>query len=112
MPESPVEKLTNTVLQFDTKMDQLSVLAQEYAGEIVKYADLLARELENDINIFYKQLEDQIRAFVESKSKELEKSYSQLKEDKLREVRYKAETNKEKAVEAVVEELKKLLAEV
>ncbi|MCE4608786.1 MAG: hypothetical protein F7C36_00165 [Desulfurococcales archaeon] len=112
MTGSSVEKLTNAVLTFDQKMDQLSLQAQEYAGEIVKYADQLARELENDVDILVKQLEEEIRKYVEEKSEELKKSYASMKEEKLREIKYKAETNKDAAVNAVVEELKKLLSEV
>ncbi len=108
----PLDKLTKAVLELDQEMVKLDSLSKAKAGEIVRRADALALELENDIMLILRELVEDIQETVKKKSEELRAKYAAEKEEKIRLTKFSAETNKEEAVKAVLEEIRKLLTEV
>lgn len=109
---SPLEKLTRAALELDEAMAALDSKAKSRAGSLMELADGLARELENDLQLSLKQLLDELQAEVERRSRELREQYARMKEEKLGLARVSAETRREEAVRAVLEEIRRLLREV
>ncbi len=107
-----IDKLTRAVIELDRDLEELGSRANEMAGDLVSLGDMLAREVENDLDILVKQLEDEIKAELEKQIESIKAEYARRKEEQLRLARGSAEINKDKAVRAVAEEIKKLLSEV
>jgi polyhydroxyalkanoate synthesis regulator phasin len=112
MPESPINKLTKAILAFDEDMAKLHDEGKSMAGDLIRTADSLAVELENDIKLVLREILEDLNKTVQTKSEELRKKYLAEKEDKVRLVRFNAEQNMDKAVNRILEELRKILSEV
>ncbi len=110
--ESPLDRLTKAVLKLDDDMARLSDGAKARAGELIRRADSLALELENDIKILLKELTEELERTVKEKTEELRKRYALEKDERLRDVRVNAELHMEEAVKTILNEITKLLAEV
>lgn len=93
-------------------MVRLSDKAKAEAGDLVRRADSLARELENDIDILLYSLKEDLKKTVEQEAEKLRKAYAQKKEDAIRMINYNAEIHMEEAVNAILEEIKRILSEV
>ena len=107
-----LDRLTRAALELDEKMAEMDSLVKSRAGGLVELADGLAAELENDLKLVLKQLVDELRMEVERRSEELRRKYAAEKEEKLRLLNFSAEANREDAVRAVLEELRRILGEV
>ena len=107
-----IDKLTKAGIELDRDLEELHSRANEMAGDLVSLGDMLAREVENDLDILVKQLEDEIKVELDRQVEAIKQDYARRKEEQLRLVRGSAEVNKDKAVTAVAEEIKRLLSEV
>ncbi|MCE4628368.1 MAG: hypothetical protein F7C34_04380 [Desulfurococcales archaeon] len=93
-------------------MVRLADKAKAEAGDLVRRADALARELENEIDILLYSIRDDLKRTVEQEAEKLRKAYAQKKEDTIRTINYNAEIHMDEAVNAILEEIKKILSEV
>ena len=112
MEGSPINTLTKAVLQLDDAMVRLGDEAKAAAGEIVRTADQLAQELENDVQLLVYQLVEELKKTVEREAERLRREYSERKEETLRDIRLNAEIRMDEAVNAILEELRRILGEV
>ncbi|MCE4625970.1 MAG: hypothetical protein F7C35_08950 [Desulfurococcales archaeon] len=110
--ESPLDRLTKAVLKLDDDMVRLSDGAKSKAGELIRRADSLALELENDVKILLKELVEDLDRTVKEKSEELKKRYALEKDERLRDVRVNAELHMEEAVKTILDEITRILSEV
>lgn len=112
MEESPISALTKAVLGLDEAMVRLGDEAKAAAGDIVRTADGLAQELENDINVLLYQLVEELNRKVEEEGDRLRREYAERKGQVLRDIRLSAEIRMDEAAQAILEELSKILGEV
>ncbi len=110
MPRSPVAKLADAVNWLDAELKKLDDETRGSANEILKLADMLARELSNDIKITARMAIEEAEEAERREAERLETEYRRRVEEQITMVRDKASKNIDKAVEAVIEELKKLIA--
>ncbi len=109
--KSPVANLANAVNWLENELARLESKSKELANEIVRTSDLLVKEVFNDIDIAVKQAIDEASKQVDEALAQLEEEYKKRIELETASIRATAEANLSKAVEAVVEELKKVIAE-
>ncbi len=109
--KSPVANLANAVNWLESELARLESRSKELANELVKTSDLLVREVFNDIDIAVKQVIDEAAKQVDDALKSLEEEYKKRIEEETATVRATAEANLSKAIEAVVSELKRVIAE-
>jgi membrane protein involved in colicin uptake len=101
MPASPIERLADAVNWLEEELERLRELASEKAGDLMRTADLLMRELENDADIL---VDSVIRELNELAEKEVEMIKVKADEERARlaeKLRRAAEANKKRAVEEV-----------
>jgi vacuolar-type H+-ATPase subunit H len=101
MPGSPIERLADAVNWLEEELARLRELASEKAGDLMRTADLLMRELENDADILVDTVLKELNELAE---KEVERINVKADEERARlaeEFRRAAETNRERAVEEV-----------
>ncbi|MEB3779874.1 MAG: hypothetical protein GSR85_06560 [Desulfurococcales archaeon] len=110
MPRSPVAKLADAVNWLEEELKKLDDEARGSANEILRLADMLARELSNDIKITARMAIEEAEEAERREAERLEAEYRRRVEEQITMVRDKASKNIDKAVEAVIEELKKLIA--
>ncbi|MCE4599545.1 MAG: hypothetical protein F7C81_05045 [Desulfurococcales archaeon] len=110
MPRSPVAKLADAVNWLEAELKKLDDETRGSANEILKLADMLARELSNDIKITARMAIEEAEEAERREAERLETEYRRRVEEQITMVRDKASKNIDKAVEAVIEELKKLIA--
>ena len=109
--KSPVANLANAVNWLESELARLESKSKELANEIVRTSDLLVKEVFNDIDIAVKQAIDEASKQVDEALAQLEEEYKKRIEQETASIRATAEANLSKAVGAVVEELKKVIAE-
>ena len=109
--KSPVANLANAVNWLESELARLESKSKELANEIVRTSDFLVKEVFNDIDIAVKQAIDEASKQVDEALAQLEDEYKKRIEQETASIRATAEANLSKAVEAVVEELKKVIAE-
>jgi len=101
MPGSPIEKLADAVNWLEEELVRLRELASGKAGDLMRTADLLMRELENDAEIL---VESVIKELGELAEREIERINVKAGEEKARlaeALRRAAEENRGRAVEEV-----------
>jgi vacuolar-type H+-ATPase subunit E/Vma4 len=112
MPESPITKLTKAVLELDTTLAKIQDEGQSKAGELIQRGDGRARELESDIKLVLQEIKDELDNFVRSEAERLKIKYAAEKEERLRITKASAQQYMDRAVQTILEELRKLLGEV
>ncbi len=108
--KSPLEKLTKAVIQLEEGLEALHNEAQSCANELVKLGDSLGKQVSNDIQIVLKQLVEEIEKEVASRKAIIEAEFASKLKEELARVEEQGKTNKEAAVQAVLEEMKKIIA--
>lgn len=112
MPGSPVARLSDAVYWLESELKRLESEVRGGANEIVRYGDLLARELVNDIELTLEQVLEEARRSIDEEARRLEEEYRERIKRELDEIRFKAESNMDKAVDKVVSEIKRILSGV
>lgn len=108
MGQSDVARLANAIQWLDEELEKAAKSASEKATSLLKVADSLIREFENDVDVAVKMIADEINAKVEDLVKVLDAEFSEKLEKALDEIKSKAEANIDKAVEVVVREIIRL----
>jgi len=110
MPKSPVAKLAEAVNWLEEELKRLDDETRGSANEILRLADMLARELSNDIKIAARMAVERAEEAERREAERLEAEYKKLIEEQLETVKDRASRNFNRAVEAVVDEIKRLIA--
>ena len=110
--KSPVEKLTQAVLGLEQGLLDLHNEAQGYANALVRHGDALARQLANDIEIVLKSLVDEIKKELENQKAAVRSSYEEKTKSELEKIHKQGKENLDTAVDAVVEEIIKIVSGV
>ncbi len=105
MAESHVARLARAIQWLDEELEKAAKGASEKATSLLKVADSLVREFENDVDVAVKVLADELESRVDEAVKAMDAEYEERLRKALEEVKSKAEANLEKAVDAVVKEI-------
>ncbi len=108
--KSPVARLAEAVIMLEERLEQLHGEVLGDANDLVRYGDMLARQVANDIDILVKQLTDELAREVENIYKGVRAEYEARIKAEVEKAEELGRKNMEAAVEAVVEEIKKLVA--
>ncbi len=109
MTESHVARLAKAIQWLDEELERAAKAASEKATSLLKVADSLVREFENDVDVAVKMLADELESKVDEAVKAMDAEYEEKLRKAVEEVKSKAEANLEKAVEAVVKEIISLM---
>ncbi len=107
--KSPIEKLTNAVIALEKGLETLHQDAQTCANELIREGDALGKQVSNDIDIILKQLLDEINRSVAEKRGMIEADFAARLERELDRVKELGEKNREKAIQAVLAEMRKII---
>ncbi|MEM0366374.1 MAG: hypothetical protein QXO93_04950 [Acidilobaceae archaeon] len=110
--KGPVAKLAEAISWFEVELRRAYDEATYLSNELVKFSDVLIREFEADINNVLNSIVSDLRSEASLISEKLRQEYSRRVEEELRIIDSKARANFGKAVDSVVEEIKKILGEV
>ena len=108
MPRSPTARLAEAVLSLERRLEEIEHEAVGLSNEIIKAVDRLAREL---VARLEEEAEKLVREAEEAAAREAERlrsEYAEREREELERVRLLAERNRERAVRAVAEELKRI----
>jgi len=107
-----VARLAEAVLALEEALEQVQGEARGYANDIVRLGDLLARELANDIDVVVKMISDEVAREVENIARGVEAEYEERIRVEVERAERLGRENLEAAVEAIVEELKRIVGGV
>ncbi|MEB2837373.1 MAG: hypothetical protein GSR80_000473 [Desulfurococcales archaeon] len=101
MPASPIEKLAAAVNWLEEELASLRELASDKAGDIMRAADLLMRELENDAEVLVESIIRELNELAEREVVSIDAWADSEKARLTEEIRASAEANMERAVDEV-----------
>ena len=109
MAKSPVARLTEAVLGLEEDLRRIDGVAKSLANDIVRQGDLLAAEMKNDIDLLVKQISDEIARETEALKLSIQKEYEAKIEAEVARAERLGKQNLDNAVEAVVEEIVRIV---
>ncbi len=110
--KGPVSRLAWAINWLEGELKRLHEETVSKSNELVKYADEMQRELGEDIRASLLDIVASLRGEALKISEALRLEYSRKLEVELRKLESKASSNFDKAVNAVIEEVKRMLREV
>ncbi|MDM7275147.1 MAG: hypothetical protein P3X22_003355 [Thermoprotei archaeon] len=110
--KGPVSRLAEAINRLEGELKRLHDETVSRSNELVKYGDEMQKELREDIRASLLDIVAGLRGEALKISEALRAEYSKKLEAELMRLDSKASSNFEKAVNAVVEEVKRMLREV